>query len=72
MRSHMGPCILAAAILVVGALAFGVQAPSLWTLALVAACPLMMIFMMRGMHGEGNDDAGRLKDDERDAGVRRR
>jgi hypothetical protein len=31
----------------------------------------MMIFMMRGMHDEGNDDAGRSKDDECDAGIRR-
>ena len=72
MRSRMGLCILAVAILVVGALTFNVQASSLWTLALVAACPLMMIFMMRGMHGEGNDDAGRSTDDERAAGDRRR
>ena len=30
---------------------------SLWLL-LVIACPLMMIFMMRGMHGSGNAPAG--------------
>ena len=74
MKTHhlglCGLCILVAATLVVGALAFGVPAPSLWTLALVAACPLMMIFMMRGMHGGGSNDAGQLKN-EHDEQVRR-
>jgi hypothetical protein len=28
-------------------------------LLIVLACPLMMIFMMRGMHGHGSDGAGR-------------
>jgi hypothetical protein len=34
---------------------------------LVLACPLMMIFMMRGMHGGHGDSAGQHKDspDER-------
>ena len=52
MKSHhlglCGLCVLVAAIVVVGALAFGVPASSLWILALVAVCPLMMIVMMRG------------------------
>lgn len=37
---------------------FGVQAGTLFYLAAVLACPLMMIFMMRGMmggHGAGCD-----------------
>ena len=67
----LGLYVLAAAILVVAAMVLDVQASSIWPLVLVAACPLMMIFMMRGMHGGGNDDAGRSKDDERDAGIRR-
>ena len=68
---NLGLYVLAAAILVVAAMVLDVQASSIWPLVLVAACPLMMIFMMRDMHGGGNDDAGRSKDDERDAGIRR-
>ncbi|MGW6703852.1 DUF2933 domain-containing protein [Streptomyces sp. NPDC054956] len=44
---------LAAAIAFVGALAFGVPLGTLAWLALVAACPLMMLFMMRGMSDSG-------------------
>ena len=69
---NLGLYVLAAAILVLAAMILDVQASSIWALVLVAACPLMMIFMMRGMHGGGNDDdAGRSKGDERDAGIRR-
>jgi len=74
MKSHhiglCGLCILVAAALVVGAPAFGVPTPRLWTLALVAACPLMMIVMMRGMHGGSSNDAGQRKN-EHDEQVRR-
>lgn len=62
MRSHhlglCGLCVLVAAIFLVGALAFGVPASNLWTLALVAACPLVMIVMTRGGHGGSSNDAG--------------
>ena len=37
----------------------GVRLAILFPLALIVACPLMMIFMMRGMsgmHGEGSED----------------
>ncbi|KOU18378.1 hypothetical protein ADK49_12735 [Streptomyces sp. WM6349] len=44
---------LAAAIAFVGALALGVPLGTLAWLALVAACPLMMFFMMRGMRDSG-------------------
>lgn len=67
MKSHhlglRGLCVLGAAVLAVGALALGVPASSLWTLALVAVCPLMMIFMMRGMHGESSNDTAQLKNE---------
>jgi cobalamin synthase len=66
MKSHhlglCGLCILVTAMLVVGALAFGVPASNSWTLALVVVCPLMMIFMMRGMHklkNEHDEQVGR-------------
>lgn len=74
MKSHhlglCGSCVLVAAVLVVGALAFGLPASSLRALALVAVCPLMMIVMMRGMHGGSSNDAGQLKS-EHDEQVRR-
>lgn len=38
----------------VGALALGVPAETLVLLAIVAACPLMMFLMMRGMRGGQN------------------
>lgn len=49
--------VLASAILLVGAVAFGVPASSLWILGFVVVCPLMMIFMMGGMHGGDGDGA---------------
>jgi len=51
-------CVLVAAILAVGAPAFGLSAASLRTLALVAACPLVMILIMRVMHAGSSNDAG--------------
>ena len=64
-------CVLVAAILAVGAPAFGLSAASLRTLALVAACPLVMILIMRVMHAGSSNDAGQLKNDQ-DEQVRRR
>ncbi|MCX4584084.1 DUF2933 domain-containing protein [Streptomyces sp. NBC_01481] len=52
---NYGLYAIAAAIVVVGALALGASLGSLAWLALVAACPLMMFFMMRGMHGGHGD-----------------
>lgn len=48
---NYGLYAIAVAIAVVGALALGVPASTLGFLALVLVCPLMMLFMMRGMHG---------------------
>lgn len=50
-KRNYGMYVLAAAIVVVGSLLLGASLQSLIWLALVAACPLMMFFMMRGMHG---------------------
>jgi hypothetical protein len=70
---HLALYVLAAAILGVGVMAFGVRASSLWGLAFVVACPLMMIFMRRGMHGGDGNDIGRSsRDGERDARSGRR
>lgn len=55
---HLVPCVVlvsaAVALLLVG----GVSAGGLVTLAVVLACPLMMVFMMRSMagHGRGHGD----------------
>jgi hypothetical protein len=46
------------------------QPRGLWTLALVVGCPLMLIVMMRGMHGGSSNDTGHLKN-EHDEQVRR-
>ena len=68
---------LAAAILIVGLVALGVPVGSIFILGILAACPLMMFFMMRGMHdggthgghGRSDDSAGRDRDlGDQDAG----
>ncbi|MFE9770473.1 DUF2933 domain-containing protein [Streptomyces sp. NPDC005931] len=65
-KRNYGMYALAAAIVVVGALTVGVSLESLVWLALVAACPLMMFFMMKGMHGQGMHGAHDQHRDERD------
>ncbi len=56
-RQPWGLYAIALAILVVGLVALGVPPSTLLFAALVLACPLMMLFMMGGMHGGhgGND-----------------
>ncbi|MET9849689.1 DUF2933 domain-containing protein [Streptomyces ossamyceticus] len=51
-QRNYGMYALAAALVVATALIVGASLESLAWLALVAACPLMMFFMMRGMHGQ--------------------
>ena len=48
---------IALAVLVVGLAVAGVPLASLLFVPLVLACPLMMIFMMRGMGGSPNQDS---------------
>lgn len=50
-RQPWGLYAIALAILVVGLVALGVPTQTLLFAALVLVCPLMMIFMMSGMHG---------------------
>jgi hypothetical protein len=50
-RQPWGLYAIAAAILVVGLSALGVPANSLLFGAFLLVCPLMMMFMMGGMHG---------------------
>ncbi|MGP4050423.1 DUF2933 domain-containing protein [Streptomyces sp. 2A115] len=59
------------AIVVVGALMVGGSLESLVRLALVVACPLMMFFMMRGMHGQ-DMHGGHSRDDRDDDPLQRR
>jgi len=51
--------VLAAAVVAVGAVAFGIPLSSLWILGFLVLCPLMMMFMMGGMHGGGGDGPNR-------------
>jgi DUF2933 family protein len=56
-RQPWGMYAIALAGLVVGLVALGVPASTLLVAALVLACPLMMVFMMSGMHsGHGGAD----------------
>jgi hypothetical protein len=55
-RQPWGLYAIALPILVVGLVAVGVPAYTLLFAGLALACPLMMMFMMRGMHS-GHDHA---------------
>jgi hypothetical protein len=57
--TRMRYLLVAAGALVVGLLAAGTPVRSLLPLVLLLACPLMMVFMMRGMGGgHGSDHSG--------------
>jgi hypothetical protein len=53
-KNNYGLYALAVAIIIVGALAFGLPLANLLWVGVVLACPLMMFFMMRGMGGGGS------------------
>jgi hypothetical protein len=53
--SNLGLCAIAAAIAFVGALWAGVPLAGLAPALIFLACPLMMIFMMKGMHGSHSE-----------------
>ncbi|TQJ92478.1 DUF2933 domain-containing protein [Streptomyces sp. SLBN-31] len=57
-QRNYGLYAVAAAIAVVGALALGLPVGTLFVLAIALSCPLMMFFMMRGIHGGGEAHAG--------------
>jgi CBS-domain-containing membrane protein len=57
-RQPWGLYAIALATAVVGLVALGVPASTLLVAALALACPLMMMFMMAGMHG-GHGDTDR-------------
>ncbi len=73
MSRNYGQYAIAAAIAFVGGLWLGVPLATLAFVAVILACPMMMIFMMRGMHSgddKHNDDrsGGSLRHDH--SGVR--
>jgi hypothetical protein len=63
-RQQLPLYAIAAAILVVGLVALGVPASTLLYGALALACPLMMVFMMGGMHGGHDQAAHRTREDQ--------
>ncbi|PBC65766.1 hypothetical protein BKI49_00415 [Streptomyces sp. Tue6028] len=65
-QRNYGMYALAAAIVVVGTVMLGASLESLVWLALVAACPLMMFFMMRSMHGQDAHSGHDQHRDDRD------
>jgi hypothetical protein len=65
-QRNYGLYAVAVAIAVVGALALGVPVATLFFLAIVLACPLMMFFMMRGMHGQDMHGGHDQHRDDRD------
>ena len=62
-RQQLPLYAIAVAILVVGLVAVGVPANTLLYGALALACPLMMVFMMGGMHGGHGPAAHRTRED---------
>jgi hypothetical protein len=56
--THLRYLLVAAAALVIGLLAAGTPVQSLLPYVLLLACPLMMVFMMRGMDGHGHAGHG--------------
>lgn len=70
-RQHLPYYAIAAAILIVGLVAFGVPVSNLLVFGFILVCPLMMLFMMRGMHGGGGgNDSDEINPQERDGGSR--
>lgn len=56
---QMLPYLAAAAVVAVALLALGAPVASLLPMAALLACPLMMVFMMRGMsRSHGNAERG--------------
>ncbi|WP_189935749.1 DUF2933 domain-containing protein [Streptomyces aurantiogriseus] len=71
-KRNYGMYALAAAIVVVGTLIVGASLESLVWPALVAACPLMMFFMMRSVHGQDMHGGHDQHRDDRDEGPLRK
>ncbi|MGW6396415.1 DUF2933 domain-containing protein [Streptomyces sp. NPDC055103] len=70
-QNQWGLYAIAVAIAVVGALALGVPVGTLAILGIALACPLMMFFMMRGMHDQGGHDHESHRHDDDHSGSGR-
>lgn len=65
---NFAPYAIAVAILVVGLAFAGVSVSTLLVVLLALTCPLMMLFMMTGMHGgDGPDQSGPRAGEQHDA-----
>jgi hypothetical protein len=73
-RQQWGLYAVALAILVVGLVWAGMPASTLVFAGLILVCPLMMLVMMRGMHGESDSSRDTTHEDHSDDlhGVGRR
>lgn len=56
MTRHIPFYALAAAVLLLASVGFGLPTSTVFVLGFVLLCPLMMMFMMGGMHGDGPKD----------------
>jgi choline-glycine betaine transporter len=66
-HTNMGTWVLAAAVLAAALIVAGVPLATLLPFAILLVCPLMMVFMMKGMsHG-----VTRSRDNTEDADTRR-
>ncbi|WP_063728839.1 DUF2933 domain-containing protein [Streptomyces sp. RTd22] len=71
IKKNYGLYAIALAIVIVGAVALGVPVQTLVLLGVVLACPLMMFFMMRGMHSGQNQNDRSPRDAGRDDPLRK-
>ncbi|GAB1339825.1 hypothetical protein ACE1SV_64150 [Streptomyces sp. E-15] len=65
-KRNYGLYALAAAIVIAAILIVGAPLQNLIWLAILVACPLMMFFMMRGMHGQDTHSGHEQHRDDRD------
>jgi len=69
--SNYGLFAVAVAIAFVGALSVGVPLAGVASLLILLACPLMMIFMMKGMHRDAGEDQHHDEHNRHDPSTRR-
>jgi len=55
MKRHFPLYLLAGALLVVGVVGFGLPIWTLYLVGFLVLCPLLMMFMMGGMHGDDSN-----------------
>ncbi len=55
MRRLLPFYVIAAVVVIAGSAAFGVPIPGLWILGIDVVCPLMMMVMMGGPRGGGDE-----------------